>query len=297
MAKYKPHLHGNTYLFEIPTHPQTLSTEFCKQSGKSTENAFLPLQTSSVSIIFPVSKRGCKECTGSWGWVCAGCAPPPYDVHRTQQASTSKLTRSGSEATVLQSTKLLSSNIRWEPAARLGSSALTRPLRWYRRAGSSGTAGASGSGSLAAVRGVNAAVTLVTGKAKPNHPRSGIHWNRIALSGGWLRGFPWLRFKTLSCCSGTFCSGLKARTLLTSIWMCQQWVLQQTRIDRQYFHSGWHLSGFSLCMLSGFYLRCQGKSNLENKPQILQSSRTLNYSWKPIWKLLSGSLMLHQVYL
>lgn len=45
-------------------------------------------------------------------------------------------------------------------------------------------------------------------------------------------GFHWLRFKTLSCCWGTFCSGLKARTLLTSVWMYQQWVLLRAATDK-----------------------------------------------------------------
>lgn len=77
---------------------------------------------------------------------------------------------------------------------------------------------------------------FVPSKAKPNSLSLGsLQKQNCFVRYGTMGVFHWLHFKTLFCCRGTFCSGLKARTLLTSVWMYQQWVLLRaaTAKDRQ----------------------------------------------------------------
>lgn len=128
----------------------------------------------------------------------------------------------------------------------------------------------------------------------------GVYRNRIALSGMGLWGVS-------TDCISKHCSAAEGLSAL--VWKpARSWQafgcisngccleLRQPRIDRQYFHSGWHLSGSPLRSPSDLSSVPREKQ-LQEKPRFFQSSHTLNYAWKPIWKLLSGLLMLHQVYL
>lgn len=97
---------------------------------------------------------------------------------------------------------------------------------------------------------------------------SGIHRNRTALSGMGLWGFP-LNWASKHCPAAERLSALVWKLACswqafgcTSYGHCLE--LWQTRIDRQYFHLGWHLSGSPLCTLR-IYLQCQRKNNFKRK--------------------------------
>lgn len=151
---------------------------------------------------------------------------------------------------------------------------------------------------------VDAATESLPARQKQILHHWGIYRNWIALSGMGLGGFPLtvlqknvlllrdfqLWFESLHIpdkCLDASATGTGSE-------------LRQTGIDRQYFHLGWQLSGSPLRSLSlqSLIFSAKGKTTSRKKKHNKSfTAHTLNYTWKAIWKLFSGLLMLHWVYL